>query len=365
LPNGSTVTLSGADDERDIEKLRGPSYDLVIVDEAGSFADRLVRYMAEEILEPALLDRDGSLWLIGTPNAECRGYFHDACLGRIPGWSSHHWTMMDNTHIPHAGAWLERKKRAKGWADDNVILRREYLGEWVRDETSMVYRVTASNIIEDAPTIKDAKYVLGVDIGTAQMSKDETKGSTVALSLWMFGKATVQAYCIKSWRMPCPEDGVGVSDVAKEIERTNKQTPLTSCVVDAGGLGGAFVTEFRRRYLPVKPAEKTGKSAFIELLNDDLRMRKLCIVGPSNQAYLDEISRLQWDQDAAVQKEDTRTPNHLCDAGLYAWRECRHYHGVQDEPGPALTAEQIAQAEADKMRDELIARQRRLARMRA
>jgi len=59
-PNASTIFLCGANDESEIERLRGPKYPLVIIDEAQSFRPYLSR-MIEDIIEPAILDYDGTI----------------------------------------------------------------------------------------------------------------------------------------------------------------------------------------------------------------------------------------------------------------------------------------------------------------
>ena len=52
LPNGSQIIMSGADDEAEIDKLRGSAYQLVVIDEAASFGPHLTS-LIEEVLEPA------------------------------------------------------------------------------------------------------------------------------------------------------------------------------------------------------------------------------------------------------------------------------------------------------------------------
>ena len=77
LPNGSQIFLTGASTEEEIQRLRGPKYPLVLVDEAQAFKSYLAE-LVSEVLEPAVLDYDGSIVLAGTPNAICRGFFYDA-----------------------------------------------------------------------------------------------------------------------------------------------------------------------------------------------------------------------------------------------------------------------------------------------
>ena len=358
---GGEIHLFGAETEDDLEKLRGSPWVMVAIDEAGSFRSFL-RYLVEEVIEPALMDHRGTLVLSGTPNASKSGYFCDVCTGENPDirrWESvHHWTMLDNRYVRDPKGWLETEVLEKrGWGWDHPAVRREYMGEWVRDVQLLVYRYDRpANDVDTLPA-GEWRYVLGVDLGASHAAK------TTALSLWAFSSTDKRVWCLRSWKLSLEDDDAAPSDLAESILALNRNHPLAAVVVDPGGLGRAFVAEFRKRYLPVKYAEKAEKRAYIELMNDDFRRGLIRIVRHANQDYVDELLNLQWDPDGDPEKpeEDTgRSPNHLCDAGLYAWRECRHYRAKEEAPAPPRpTPEQEARAEVERMRQEVIKRQRR------
>jgi hypothetical protein len=67
LPNKSVVILAGAGDEKKIKKRRGVPIGIVIIDEAQNFPQSLQR-LVDDVIVPALMDFDGSLWLTGTPS---------------------------------------------------------------------------------------------------------------------------------------------------------------------------------------------------------------------------------------------------------------------------------------------------------
>lgn len=350
-PNGSEIILAGTDDIAELEKYRGNAYDLVIVDEAGSFAPGLLQYFVEEILEAALADHDGALWLLGTPNRSGAGYFADACNGVVPGWEVHHWTLLDNWYMPHARAWLDSLLGRRRWTWDSPVVRREYLGQWVRDSELAVYAFDRSRNCGPFPALRDAHYLLGLDIGTAD------DAPTTAFSLWAYSLSDDRVWCVRSFKRA----GLSPSDCAAKILAINAQYPLDRVVADAGGLGGGYIKEFRARYLPVMAAQKTDKRAFIELMNDDFRRGLVQIVEHENSAYIYELSNLQWRASKTErQEEDTeRCPNHLSDSGLYAWRECRHYRASVDEPEKPLTADELAERERMRMRDVMLREQQR------
>lgn len=78
-PNGSRVWIMGADMENLADRLRGNKYRRVVIDEAQSFGPHL-QYLIDDVIEPALLDLQGDLWLLGTPGPVPTGIFYDAML---------------------------------------------------------------------------------------------------------------------------------------------------------------------------------------------------------------------------------------------------------------------------------------------
>ena len=103
--------------------------------------------------------------MIGTPTAACSGFFYEASTGLRPGFSQHHWTILENSYIPHAGEYLDKKRESKGWGDDNPVYLREWCGRWVRSDDSLVYRYHSHNIVDGLPDDHDFEYILGVDLG--------------------------------------------------------------------------------------------------------------------------------------------------------------------------------------------------------
>lgn len=87
---------------------RGRAYDLVVVDEAGMIP-RLRRIVAEAI-RPALTDRQGALWLLGTPKRalpDFINYYQDGQRGDGP-WRSWRLQSSDNPYLPAAEIELAR-----------------------------------------------------------------------------------------------------------------------------------------------------------------------------------------------------------------------------------------------------------------
>ena len=158
--NGSTLKLCGADDKKEIEKLRGRKFDGVVIDEAASHAPAILDALLDRIIGPRL---GTAVWImmIGSPGHTLSGQFYDATRPGSPthrpyadrflpewvawgGWSSHHWSLEEGAqHVEYmADLWRAAllKKALKQWSDTNPIWMREYLGLWASDDTDNIFK---------------------------------------------------------------------------------------------------------------------------------------------------------------------------------------------------------------------------------
>lgn len=350
FPNGSRIVLRGAATKREADKLRGPVWALVVVDEAQNFG-QLLKYLIEEVIEAATFRYQCKIVLTGTPNAACAGPFYE--YAHNPEWDRYHWTMHDNIHIPDVEAQLRRMMKNKGWEETDPAFRREFLGQWVRDEEMLVFRFSKErNLIDrfEPESASDWVYVLGVDVGF---------NDPMAYCVLAYNDRVGAVRCIKSYK----EDHQTPSEAAVEIERLRIQYDISRIVMDTGGIGKGYAEEFKKRFqLPVHPAKKQDKAAYVEFLNGDLRSGALKMVGRDNEELIEELQMLQWDlRRLAVGSYEYERgyADHLCDALLYAWRDCRHFwvateYGLIGQAKPKQLSGPDAEAErfwAKKMKD--------------
>jgi len=354
LENGSQIFCVGGDDARKVEALRGSPYKRVVVDEVGSFPRELARYLVEEVLDAALLDLNGDLWLTGSPNAACTGYFYDATTGtnaEIARLPTHHWTVLDNTYLPHAGEWLERKRASKGWDVDHPVYRREYLGQWVRDLDSLVFRFDrARHLVPVAPEFSAA--VVGVDLGASRQV------ATTAFCVTGWTKHDRATYTV--WAKK--HAGMTPTTSGDEAERLLRAFHGRYVVVDEGALGAGYAEEWRQRSaLSVLPAQKRDKFAFVEFLNGELDAgRAFVLDSPDTRALVDELELLQWNEDR--DGYDERFADHSADAWLYSWRECYSWAEPPKSTAPAFGSAEAIDAEEEAYKTKRIAEAEKAAR---
>jgi hypothetical protein len=116
-------------------------------------------------------------------------------------------------------------------------------------------------------------------------------------------------------------------------------------VMDAGALGKKIMEELRMRHgLNIEAADKTRKVEFIELLNDDLRTEKFKTF--KNSLFEEDCMLVQWDKDSRIRnpekpKISDTYHSDICDAVLYAWRECRHYLSEKPSDKPKENSQEF------------------------
>lgn len=167
---GATYQFFGADDKREINKLRGQPFNEFQVDECASHDPVLLENMLDRAVGPRLGERDGCIVIAGTPGHILYGTFYDAThdgsdfhrpyakrnqaeYAGFLGWSSHAWDLFDVMALPNAkkrypamaknyADALEQKARKK-WSDDNPVWLREYRRRWALDNTTSMYAYRA------------------------------------------------------------------------------------------------------------------------------------------------------------------------------------------------------------------------------
>ncbi len=382
FPNGSRIFFVGGDNWAEIEKLRGGRYHGAIVDECKSFPFKIFEALLQDVLEPALMGQAGQLYLIGTPGDILVGEFYVATCqpaikrgerlsNRIFGttedalWSLHVWTLQDNDvkfRDPRTLAdftlWDKalQIKADRGWADDHPTWCREYLGMWVASDGRMVYRFRADVHayvpcadtrwgLPDAVAKSELKTCIGFDFGT----RDGT-----SMVVWAFSETHPHLWEVYSENRRAPAGTkLTVRDIAdwyKEVEA--EYGPFEGHPADWAGLALMVMDTLAVEHgVYLEPAEKKEKNDHIELLNADLDAGLIHV--RANGQLAREMVENRWLDKNLIhvkdehgervvlntdrRKEDPATPNDTCDAGLYAFRWCRHRNAKPaTAAGPAL-----------------------------
>lgn len=400
--NGSYLRLYGAETEDRIERIRGDEFDLAEIDEAKSFSPTVLNYLIHEVLAPAVATRDGQIVMVGTPGHIFSGEFYWATTGsprvidgkQVGGpvgkpatgevfhdalWSTHRWTMADNVKVPcdETGVpkqWLRalRDKAKKGWRDDHPAWRRESLGEWVVNESGLVYALGALRYEDPKRVIwrpEEGKspeqslppgewsYLLGIDLGYV----DATAFVVVAVS--DRPQEMRELHSEKHTRLELS----GVQAVYKDLLRRFKG--FEAVVIDAGAQGLQIHQTLQTDYgVPGIPAEKRDKQGFIQALNSDFHSGRIKVLEGS--PLCEEMTVLSYDLSNGSKeelsrkgtlREDPKQENHCSDAKLYLWRYSQHrWEGAAPESGPEPGTAEWFQAQQDAAKIEAFQRRQEL-----
>lgn len=397
--NSSQLWLIGAESHAEIEKLRGGQYDLIVIDECKSYPPVILHELVNVVVMPALADRRGTVLLIGTPGNIMKGLFFETTYpgysfegkdkkihlvardfykpepywtkGRKLYWSRHHWTVEDNTAMPHLWAEMLELKELNHWDDDEPMWRREALGEWVNSIGAFVYAYAGMlgdgpmNVAHWSPDFvagnkhglmpRDAewRYILGIDLGY---------DDHLALVVGAYNTSDGVLYHVWEYHEP----KLDVYDAVDRVdEAIAKFGSFDAIVADTGGLGKMIIETLNKRYgYAIKPAEKTQKFDHIELLNADIRSGRVKIMPQSDLAT--QMAILQYDLSRGAKedlarngklKEHPGMPNDLCDAFLYLWRYSYHYYS-DERPTLAPVGSAQWQRDLEQRAMEIMVRQR-------
>ena len=363
-PNGSQVWILGADKEADIEKIRGPKYHGFVIDEAASYRAHL-KSLIGEVIEPALGDYRGWLWIVGTPGATCAGYFHDITTHKVgtKKWSVHSWTVRENTHFLDPEGWLAETLDSNGWTVDNPIYQREYEGRWYKDPGAFVYRFDPTrNVVQHTKfPLREYRLVMGLDFGVVD---------ACAFTIWAYHRHERRTYVVRSFK----HRGLAPSDFVDHINLLRKHYSAVmgrtvddvfdEFVADTPGQGKAFAQELlKREGLHCVTAQKSEKLAAIQHFNGDLDRGHIVLLAGECEELAEEWNLLPWKDDAHTKYDENLYDDHNADSALYGWR--RVYGYLADTPNEAPPDPKTREAAERRARQDEKEYERRLIAERA
>ncbi len=347
FPNKSRIYIAGAKDRTEIEKFRGWKLRKCYIDECQSFRT-YIKELINDIIIPALRDKRGELYLTGTPGPVKAGVFYE--YSQSKNWRSHHWTAFDNPYMhdpPNLNLEevLREERIIRGIDESDPSYIRETFGKWIEDTDALVYKFNRTrNIYSALPSDGEWSYIIGIDIGY---------NDSDAIAVIGYNSHHKKVYLVDEH----VKNKQNISQLVEVIQHYKDQYNPIRMVMDAGALGKKIQEELRFRHgLHIEAAEKSRKVEFIELLNDDLRTEKFKAF--ENSIFQEDCMLVQWDKDSKIRnpekpKISDTYHSDICDAVLYAWRDCKHYLSEKpiDEPEPNTDdyMKELERKEAEEM----------------
>jgi hypothetical protein len=344
FPSAATLTFGYLDGPRDHERYQSAEFQFVGFDELTQFVEKQYRYLFSRLRR--LKGSDVPIRMRGATNPGGVGHEwvqarfgipddfdstdpHTGPMGRVfvPA------TLEDNPHLDK-----DEYEVALAQLDEVTRMQLRY-GRWARDASGLVYKINKKkNVIAALPELPRGElwsYVLAHDYGFID---------ALSFALLAYSNHVHEVYVVAAdeWTGLTPSEG------AEKTQDLVTQYSPDRIVGDLGGLGKGYAEEARRRfYLPIEPARKTDKLGYIKLLNGDLQNAKLLFVAGQTQSAVEQMAALPWADDKQ-QKEHPAMPNHMADAVLYGWRECRHYWATNRAVVPKEGTKEFAEYQREK-----------------
>lgn len=330
FPGGARLAFGYLETEKDKYRYQSSEFQFIAFDELTQFPETQYRYMFSRLRRATDSDVPLRMRSASNPGGIGHDWVHERFVKHgptddrvfIPA------TLDDN---PHVDAVEYRKNLAE--LDETTRMQLEK-GIWTRDRGGLIYRFSEANLVRALPKPKndrDWRRVLSIDYGSSQVVP------STAFTVWGFHLHLRAAYLFESRAYA----GLTTSTIARHARALETvHGRFTKTVGDQGGLGSGYNEEMRtREKVPVQNVEKKDKLGFRKLMRGALEGTPQD--GPGifvlddgtgcNDAWINEANELSWNDKGTDAIEGQ--PDHVTDAGLYGWRECRAYMGREPRPG--------------------------------
>ncbi len=282
----AVVELMGAHNDDDVEKFRGATYDLVIIDEAQSIRATVLELLMKRVLGAGLWARRGSVLMIGTPGPVKFGPFYDYWQGGK--WARFHWTAFDNPHIPEGE--IAANAEMLGLSPEHPTYKREVLGQWEVDLSALVweYDPILNQVDIEVPESAekagpDWRFSWGIDLGF------QDRDALVVLG-WKRNDPDRRIYVVDQWQ----QNHQDVDMLHALLRQKRDKWKPFRIVGDTGGHGAVKVLKTLEARLgtPILPKPPSVEVS-VGLVNDDMRTRRLRI--PHGTPLAEDLRLEVWE----------------------------------------------------------------------
>ena len=165
--NGSKLYLAGTDTADQVDRLRGPRSDLIVLDEVPTFNEKTLMYLVNSVLWPQTLNSGGLMIMSGTPPASMDHPSVDLIEMARRNGTLYTKTIFDNPRLPPdvVRTICEQSNPTASSEDIDQILACKLEGtpEWERE---FMCRMVADKNLRVTPEFKEIEHVKKIQDGT-------------------------------------------------------------------------------------------------------------------------------------------------------------------------------------------------------
>ncbi len=332
---GSVLRLVGVPDRKRADRLRGQTLDLIAIDEAASFDPVLLQYIVQDVAQAALGIRGGQLILTSTPGLFAEGWLYEAYTDTRLDFSRHFFSGADNPAWKDWQKHLAKVRNQNGFTEDTPKYQREWLGKWVSDYATSVYRLGPASLT-DAPITRADYAVMAIDFGA-------TDASAICVVGWKRGSKVLHVLHEEA------HYETDLTTLAQRLQALQEEHKPLEIMAD--GAAKQSILEITNRHgIPLERTPKAAgyKQLAIAQVNADLDRGLIRIARGSPLAG--QMHALQWGKKNNRLIENQSQPNDRCDAFLYAYLRAQHYLEAEPDPPPEFGSEAYWRAQEAEMR---------------
>ena len=345
--NGSSISLVGANNEKEIRKIKGKKFALAIVDEFHIFP-AYGRALVDEALAPATAELNAPIVLLWTPPPALVGPAVESW--NSPSYLKFEWTLAQNPYFKEqagktAAQWIKDECKRRGVSIDDPIIQREAFGVLVEDPDSLAY--VYAKAVNDFKSLPEwTTSILGVDIGW-------NDSDAVAALVWD-ENGNGDCYLAEDETKDHQTD----RDLATMLKRFIAKYDPIKIMVDTAGNRKTFESvrdQLRREGIitRMEPRPIIPQADQVGLVNDSLRSGRLRVKATSTFAA--DCKRVTWKdgvQGGKLAKNPHSDAIPAATNALLAALPILPNHQEPPTPEDELQAkrDELAQAKADRMR---------------
>ena len=299
--NGSWLYICGNNNSSDVNRIRGESVALCVVDEFGHM--RHLRELVQEVLQPATMDfEDSQMIFVGTPPRTKVSFAKE--LWDNGNVKRYHWTFRDNPFIPNRDAVIPQVCEMYGVSPDSMFVRREYLGDINAYDDEAIYIKRFEK--KEAPKDKLYHYAyVGVDFGYSD------KAAVVGM---IADKNTKTLYIVKDWseaKKGIIEICQRTKDMVDYLKANYKLDREPMVITDTNEKGAAQDMSLTYHIPNVCLAYKYDKDYALDQLSDWFSASTV-VLSENAKATIEDAENMIWQRD-----EDTDKIIHELDEEAY------------------------------------------------